>query len=105
MARSPKTGSVDRPAWSRHARRRWAERFPHLDPVEEWFTAMTKAGVPGKSRRRQIREQCPWHARRGFISPSFQEFYYRISRSGVVFVVVPGYLILTVFPLGAPLSP
>ena len=97
--------TVDRPRWSNHAARRWMERFPDLAPAEEWASAMTASGRVGKSRRARIRQQCRVHAAAGEIAATFRGVYYRVSAKGVVFVVAPGYRIVTVFPLGTPLSP
>lgn len=91
--------TVDHPRWSNHAARRWLERFPHLAPAEEWASAMTPSGRVGKSRRARIRKQCREHAAAGEIAATFRRVYYRVSAEGVVFVVAPGYVIVTVFPL------
>lgn len=104
-ARHPKNASPDRPDWSRHASRRWRERFADLSRADEWASAMTAAGRVGRGRRRQLRRQCRGHAQMGMLSGNFRGVYYRVSRSGVVFVVAPGYRIVTVFPLEGPRFP
>lgn len=78
---------------TRHARARWIERFPTLDPQVEW----QQAGRVGRRLRARIRSQCPAHAH--LASGLFKGFYYRLSRAGVVFVVAAPDTIVTVFRL------
>lgn len=74
-----------------HAQARWAERFPHLDPVKEW----NESTPSGRKSRKRIAELCKAH--RSCSTGVFKGFYYRLSRHQVVFVCVPGEKIVTVF--------
>lgn len=90
-------GTPINPTWTRHASVRFAERFPGVDRNLEWGSALTSSGRVGRSRKRQLRRQCPAHAHE--IGTQFRRCYYRLGRSGCVFVVVPPVTIVTVFPL------
>lgn len=76
-----------------HAVRRWRERFPDLDPEKEWRDSRRVGG----GKKGQLKKQCPAHAHD---IRKFRGKYYTISPRNVVFVVVPGEIIITVFPLG-----
>lgn len=78
---------------SRHALDRWSQRCPGLDPDMEWHGARRAS----KKVRARIREACPAHAEYG--TALFKGYYYRVSRSGVVFVVAPPETVVTVFVL------
>lgn len=80
---------------TKHARDRWLERFPELDPAKEWADASTSTGRVGKRRLAKIRASCPAHE----VSKDFKGVYYKLSPSGVVFVVTPPETVITVFPL------
>ena len=84
---------------TRHAKRRFAERFPGLDPREQWSGArMNRASG---SILAQIRRQCPRH--RYLASGIFRGVYYKLNKaSRIVFVVVPPERIITVFALITP---
>lgn len=86
--------------WTQHASERFATRFPGVDRDLEWASALTSSGRVGEQRKRQIRAQCPHHAHE--VTRNFRRFYYRLGRSGCVFVVVPPVTIITVFPLQLP---
>lgn len=83
------------PTWTQHAKRRFRERFPGVNPADEWASAMTASGRVGRSRKRQLRQRCRGHS--GVMGKSFAGYYYRIGRSGCVFVVRPPFVIVTVF--------
>ena len=72
-----------------HAKKRWMERFPDLDLLNEWY----KSRLAGKKRIRQIKKQCPNHDMNGF------KGYYYMTTKDIVFVVAPKEIIITVFPL------
>lgn len=78
---------------TRHALVRWGQRCPGLDPDMEWYGARRAS----KKVRARIRSSCPEHAEYG--TTAFRGYYYRVSRSGVVFVVAPPETIVTVFRL------
>jgi hypothetical protein len=78
---------------TRHARERWAERFGHLIPEEEWV----RARRVGKKTKRKIAMACKNH--RHLMEGGYKGFYYRITREGLVFVVATPELVITVFKL------
>jgi hypothetical protein len=80
---------------TRHAKKRWAERFPALKLHEEWITAAQNR--IGKKTISRIRKQCPnqWHV----TNRNFKGYYYKVSANRVVFVMAPPSLIVTVFEL------
>lgn len=74
---------------TRHARERWAERFPLLDPETEWAAARRL----GRKARRQVRESCPAHehyTRRSFLGR------YLMASPRVVFVMALPEVVITV---------
>ena len=85
-----------RARWTHHACKRWNERFSELDRDEELLSAMLSGRIGGKNRK-ILRRMCPGHLR--YLRPSFQGYYYRKSRSGVVFVIAPPLTIVTVLDL------
>lgn len=87
------------PAWTSHARARFAERFPEVDPDLEWASALTSSGRIGRKLKRRIKKQCPAHVHQ--LGVSFRGRYYRLGRSNCVFVVTPPRTIVTVFPLSS----
>lgn len=85
--------------FTRHAKRRFAQRFPGLDPRDQWLGARLNR-ASGKILT-QIRRQCPRH--RYLASGIFRGCYYKLNKSsGIVFVVVPPETIITVFALITP---
>src|SRR5690606_2313727 len=80
------------PNMTRHARERWAERFPSLNLKWEYEHAQPC----GAKRRAKIREQCRHHAH--LLTGQFRGKYFRLSPSGVVFVMAPQETVVTVFP-------
>ena len=76
------------PTFTQHARKRFAERFPHLVAIErEW--AMTRWLTKEEKKRLSNRVK----------SKIFDGFYVRISKQGVVFVIAQPKLVITVYPL------
>jgi len=84
--------------WSGHALRRFKERFPELDNLEEYAKACRNR--IGARTLKRIRKQCPLHAE--VTSHNFRGFYYKVSpQNKVVFVITPPETIITVFKLEA----
>lgn len=78
---------------SKHARLRWRERFAHLDLRREFDHARR----PTKGERKKLRAQL---SAKSLEARHMTGKYYLVSpTSHVVFVVAPGNLIVTVFPL------
>jgi len=78
---------------TKHARERWKERFSNLNPEYEYSIAKK----PKKAELANIKKQCPQHVsimRR----KSLYGLYYKISKSGVVFVISKEGDVITVFP-------
>ena len=75
---------------STHAKKRWEERFPSLDPQTEWVNSRRV----GKRLRRQIGRKCPGNKR--YALGMFSGRYYLLSKGGVVFVVAPPETVITV---------
>lgn len=78
---------------TKHARERWKERFSNLNPEYEYSVAKK----PKKAELANIKKQCPQHVsimRR----KSLYGLYYKISKSGVVFVISKEGDVITVFP-------
>ena len=82
---------------SKHAAKRWVERFPHLNPYEEWATIRPA----GKKERRAIAASMniPRAIRTGKV-PLVPSFYW-VSKSHAVFVLGKSGRVITVFPLPA----
>lgn len=80
-------------AWTSHAIQRWAERFPELDPDYELMQARTFRG----RKLIQLRKACPAHKEK--VSVWFNGNYYLLSQSGVVFVMAPPRVVVTVMRL------
>lgn len=59
---------------------------------------MAPGGRVGKKLRKRIAQRCPVNRSRGRFATTFGGQYLRISPSGVIFVIAPGYVIITVFP-------
>lgn len=74
---------------TKHAEKRWNERFSHLELLNEW----NKSKPAGKNTRKKIKKQCPNHDMNGF------KGYYYMTTKDIVFVVAPKIIIITVFPL------
>jgi hypothetical protein len=77
---------------TRHATKRWAERFPGLD-AQRAFDQSRRAGRKIKAR---IRDRCPKHAH--MVTRQFRGAYYRVA-GRIVFVCVAPERIITVFAL------
>ena len=106
LCQRPKTGGVvavgcdgglgDGVTLTRHAAKRIAERFSHLNMVEEW--AKAKRQKTGRKKIAKIRRQCQCHLK--VTTRSFNGYYYKVSPvNKVVFVVAPPQTIVTVFTL------
>lgn len=74
-----------------HAKLRWAERCPGIDPEREWYAARKC----GKYTKRKIKLACPGHAN---LMRGFQGYWYALGPSNIVFVVDGDQNIITVFP-------
>lgn len=86
---------MDEPKFTAHARKRWEERFPGVDPVNAWFCAKRI----GKGGFRQLRKQCPAHADE--INKTGHSKYFLLYEKRIVFVVaVDTQEVVTVFPYG-----
>jgi hypothetical protein len=80
------------PKLTTHAQQRWKERFSHLDFAEEWESAKR----PGKSRRKNIKKQCPVNA--PIMTRNNIERMCLISDNDVVFIYNAAGIVITVFP-------
>ena len=78
-----------------HALQRFAERFPGLDLKLEWTSAIRSRSV-GKRLFNLLRQSCPENAPRFMSDRTFKGVYYKVSKHGVVFVVKPPLVIVTV---------
>lgn len=90
---------MSEPTFTKHAERRWNQRFPHLDKMEEWSDAYRARRRIGRSFRLQLKKLCPIARSRGVISKTFNGYYYKMSKNRIVFVVAPPRIIITVFQL------
>ena len=81
---------------SKHAAKRWVERFPHLNPYEEWATIRPA----GKKERRAIAASMniPRAVRMGKVSRAPSAYW--VSEGGAVFVVGAQGRVITVFSIG-----
>lgn len=77
---------------TRHAKQRWAERFPELD-LEEVYEHARYRRV-GKKTKRMVAAACPAH--KHYCSGLFNGRYLRMTREGILFVVAPPETIITV---------
>ena len=80
---------------SKHAAKRWVERFSHLNPYDEWATIRPA----DKKERRAIAASMnvPRAVRTGKVARV--RSYYWVSRSHAVFVLGENGRVVTVFPL------
>ena len=94
------------PAFTEHARLRFAERFPELVLAEEWATAKHGRGL-GKKLFKFVRKGCPTAGPRYMSSREFKGIYYKVSKNKVIFVVRPPMEIITVLqvPMLLPNAP
>lgn len=74
-----------------HAYKRWLERFPELNLVDEYAKAKRRVG---KKMRIKIRESCPKNTQ--YCTRKFNGRYMRMTNEGIVFVVAPPETIITV---------
>lgn len=80
-----------------HALKRWRERCDGLEPLAEWF----RSSKCGRKTKAMIRRTCAAHAH--LARYDFKGVYYRIAhRSGVIFVVKPGEVVVTVLRKPSP---
>ena len=75
-----------------HARKRWAQRFPDLDPEEEYLRARRTT----KRQRTQIRKQAPIASKKHY--PSEGLYYLYTRRSNIVWAMAAKEIVITVFP-------
>jgi len=83
---------VDTPILTDHAKERWAMRFQNMDLFEEY----SRARKPSKKIMKLIRESCPSHQTE---QREFMDAYYLSTRQGIVFIMRPPEVVVTVFDL------
>lgn len=82
---------INIPTITKHANKRWNERFNDKNFIEEW----NRSRPAGKKTRKIIKNQCLKH--KEIMTPS-NPFYYMVTKE-IVFVVIAPSTIVTVFPL------
>lgn len=75
-----------------HARQRWNERFPDMCIENTFAQARNRVG---KKTKKKIKESCPNNLQ--YCSSVFRGRYMRMTRGGIVFVIAPPEVIITVF--------
>ena len=79
--------------FSRHALKRWSERFPNLNPDTEWYLSRRV----GKRIKKRIKDHCQSVKMTG---RQYRGLFYTISPGGVIFVIGgKDNLVVTVLPL------
>ena len=73
------------PQFTRHATVRWWQRFPQLNQIEEWKTAVPVT----RKARKKLRKHYSFKMKRK----------YMLSDNGVLFVYEKNSVIITVLPL------
>lgn len=82
------------PNISFHAHKMWVKRFPALDLVEEWDSALPVT----KRTLLKIKQSCPKH--QDCCTENNWFFAFFMSTSGVIFVYDKTGTVITVFPAG-----
>jgi hypothetical protein len=77
--------------FTKHGLQRWQERFPSLDPRNEYATTV----VAKKAHLKRIAEFCPHQ--RNLLLGKQRRYEYRISENNIVFVIGFDESIITVF--------
>ena len=75
---------------TRHAKKRWEERFPDLD-VENEFAKVRRVG---RAVKKKIKKSCPKNTE--YCGRAFRGRYLMMTREKIVFVMAPGNIVITV---------
>ena len=88
--------------FTEHAVKRFAERCAGLDMMEEWRSAIRSRGLTRRMLH-YVRTSCKVNGP-VYATGVFKGVYYKLSKSGIVFVMRPPLEVVTVFPAPREIS-